>query len=108
MKLGKYFNKQGIGRQRYGCINCKEDGKPWTFYDKINSVKEKCPYCGNTVKKRGIINGKQRFFCDNCKNNKGKNGKTFYIETTTLKGIEVEDDEETTTLTGIEIEDEES
>jgi len=80
IKLGKYGKQE---KQRYGCIDCKDNGRePWTFYEQPTNNREEfyCPNedCGsNNVIRKGIVNGRQRYACLTCKDN-GREPWTFY------------------------------
>ena len=52
----------------------------------------KCKYCNsNRINKMGILNGKQRYFCRDCKRTfrEGKDNRTHYTEEQKLKVIKM-------------------
>lgn len=75
-KLGSIYGKQGDKRQKYSCLDCKANGREWTFpefYKRANDI-HKCPQCDSNmirsgINKGGIHKGEQRFICtkDGCK-----------------------------------------
>lgn len=83
-KFGIYYGKQGEKKQRYGCLDCKDNinrENPWTFYEnqsrhrhehsiscpgKVNEFGERMG-CGSTsIVRKGKINGQQRLQCTVC------------------------------------------
>lgn len=80
MKLGNVYGKQGDKRQRYGCADCRENGRAWTFPEFYkrqfdNGDIHTCPQCeskgidSNMIRrgiyKWGVHKGEQRFICTN-------------------------------------------